>query len=213
MLAPSVIPPAGAASRATAGAWPHQTVIVTDRRIQALGAAAVLRRPAGARVVSGRGKYLIPGLWDMHYHQLGAPDIEYPLLLANGVTGFREPGSLNVPLDSMRRWRAEVAAGWCMEPRQLVVMGHMLLPTLATPEDARQVIDSTKAAGAEMFKISASSSGLSREVYFALLAEARCVGLPVIGHLPAKISVGRPSTAGSARWSISSGSSSPLGRA
>src|SRR5690349_9332253 len=47
---------------------PTQRVVITGNRIKAMGAAASVKAPTGARVVDARGKYLIPGLWDMHHH-------------------------------------------------------------------------------------------------------------------------------------------------
>src|SRR5207248_10580167 len=68
-----------------APARPGMTVVVTGDRITAVGKSGEVRVPEGARVVDGEGKYLIPGLWDMHVHT-AAPSY-LPLYLANGVTG------------------------------------------------------------------------------------------------------------------------------
>src|SRR4029077_3021641 len=127
-----------------------------------------VKLPQGARVVDARGKYLIPGLWDMHSHPLGWElRYVYPLLLANGVTGIRDPGS-EVPLDTLLQWRREVLAGTLVGPPRQVLSG----PSLAGPRkecvragphrtemgpetclldlaDARHVVDSLKAAGAD----------------------------------------------------------------
>ena len=65
------------------------TIVVMGNRIVAVGKGAV-RLPAGAQVIDAGGKYVIPGLWDMHLH---FAQWETPLLLANGVTGSRARGS------------------------------------------------------------------------------------------------------------------------
>src|SRR5579871_3799020 len=72
----------------TATALPHRTVIIDGDRIKALFGPV----PAGARVVSGRGKFLIPGLWDMHVH-LWYQQNQLPVFLAFGVTGVQDMGS------------------------------------------------------------------------------------------------------------------------
>src|SRR5262249_17981108 len=71
-----------------APARPGMPVVVTGDRIPAGGKSGDVRVPQGARVVDGNGKYLIPGLWDMHVHTAGPSFL--PLYLANGVTGVRD---------------------------------------------------------------------------------------------------------------------------
>ena len=77
-----------------APAQPDQTVVISDGRIVALGKSAGVSIPANAEIVDATGKFLIPGLWDMHAHiaAAGPADAEeyLNLFLANGVTGVRE---------------------------------------------------------------------------------------------------------------------------
>src|SRR5215470_1607209 len=76
-------------------AMPDMTVIVADGRISAIGKSGALKPPANAQVNNASGKFLIPGLWDMHVHwyddsdPLGNGADYLPLFLANGVTGIR----------------------------------------------------------------------------------------------------------------------------
>src|SRR5436853_7529863 len=69
-----------------------QTVLIADNRISAIGPATETPPPQGVRVIDGRGKFLIPGLWDMHVHVLWEPAVDtlLPLMIANGVTGARD---------------------------------------------------------------------------------------------------------------------------
>src|SRR4051794_18669851 len=73
------------------GAKPRgdQTVIIVGDRIAAIGSAGKVRLPAGARAIDGTGKFLIPGLWDMHVHAGARSKFYLPLFIANGVTGIR----------------------------------------------------------------------------------------------------------------------------
>ena len=65
---------------------PRRTVVMKEGRISAITTG---KPPEGATVVNGSGKFLIPGLWDMHTHVLGDADRAFPQLLAHGVTGIR----------------------------------------------------------------------------------------------------------------------------
>jgi imidazolonepropionase-like amidohydrolase len=83
-----------------------QTVGISDGKIADVANSESLPVPASARSVDGRGKYLIPGLWDMHVHRTEY-ESTYPMYLANGVTGVREMAG---PQDA-KKFRADLAAG------------------------------------------------------------------------------------------------------
>jgi imidazolonepropionase-like amidohydrolase len=97
---------------------PDRTVIVRGNRIELEGPASSTRAPAGARVIDGRGKYLIPGLWDVHVHTVvPAGDQVLPLYVANGVTGIRDMAG---ELDQLVKWRSEISAGIRVGPRMVI---------------------------------------------------------------------------------------------
>ena len=100
-----------------------QTVVVRGNRIASLAPAASTRLPPHTRMLDGRGKFLIPGLWDMHVHT-DVPEGRGVLALyvANGVTGVRDMGG---HWDTLRTWRRAIARGELMGPR-LVVSGPYL---------------------------------------------------------------------------------------
>jgi imidazolonepropionase-like amidohydrolase len=176
------------------------TVVVRGNRIASAGAADSIVTPADAAVIDGRGKYLIPGLWDMHVHAAW-PDMADPLaelFVANGVTGVREmwgdPGII-------KDWKAHVAErdGWY--PR-IVAAGNLVdgpepvWPTsirVRSANDARQEVQSLARAGADFIKV---YSHLPRDAYFAIAAEAKKQGIPVVGHVTIAISAFEASTAG-----------------
>jgi cytosine/adenosine deaminase-related metal-dependent hydrolase len=176
-----------------------QTVVVRGRRIAEVGPSAAVRVPRGARRIDGRGKWLIPGLWDMHVHAIGYgfADFVGPLLLAHGVTGARDMGFF---VDTARHWRGEVAAGRVAGPR-LVVGGRLDGPRnrapwvarAATAEDARRAVDSLVGAGADFVKV---YSHLPREAYFAAAQQARRRGVPFAGHVPYAVSMEEAARAG-----------------
>jgi imidazolonepropionase-like amidohydrolase len=162
------------------------TLVVRDGRIAAVGRSGAVAVPAGARTVDARGKFVIPGLWDMHAH-LWDHDVTVPLLVANGVTGIRDMGS---DLDSTLALRGMIERGSRLGPR-IVTAGPIvdgprddaaeLHLTVATPEEARRAVDSLAGRGVDFIKV---YHFLSRESYFAVADEARRRGLPFAGHLP-----------------------------
>ncbi|HEU4454618.1 MAG TPA: hypothetical protein VFR81_16240, partial [Longimicrobium sp.] len=91
-----------------------QTVVVRGDRIVSVGPAARARVPAGAAVVDGRGKFVIPGLWDMHVHAWDK-ELNTALFAAWGVTGVRDMASM----PPMRAWRDSLRAGTAWGPRML----------------------------------------------------------------------------------------------
>ena len=145
-----------------------------------------------ARIIDGTGKYLIPGLWDMHVHTLmgdwmpGATEVTLPLFVANGVTGIRTMGD---ELPTILQWRDAIAQGKLLGPR-MVSSGPMLdgpkpnFPAsvqIASPADAVHAVDSLKAQGVDFIKI---QSLIPRDAYFAAASEARKQGIVFAGHVP-----------------------------
>jgi hypothetical protein len=182
---------------------PAQRVVIVGSRIQRMGDAKTVAVPPGAQLVNGQGKYLIPGLWDMHVHMRRYQDFFYPLFLANGVTGIRDAGS-EVPLDTLVLWRREVITGARVGPPRQLLSGpavdefnrdgkdtvcirrhHTFHICVADSADARHVVDSLKAAGADLIK----TYGLKQHLYFVIAAEARRIGIPFGGHLTAATAI------------------------
>src|ERR1700730_14322579 len=102
---------------------PDVTVVITGNRIVELGDAGNIRAPKDAQVVDASGRYLIPGLWDMHVHLGNATEAALPLLVASGITGVRDMGSPS--FETLRRWRVEALAGLRVGPR-IVAAGPIL---------------------------------------------------------------------------------------
>lgn len=156
-------------------AIPDQNVVIGGRRITSVegGAATV---PNGVEVVDGRGKYLIPGLWDMHVH-LDSTDLL--ALVRFGITGARDMGG---DLEALLDWRRRINAGELAGPR-LVFAGPMLRGAL-TPEQGVRAVDSLVARGVDFIKI---HEGLSRDAYNAIAREALHKHIPFVGHVPAEL--------------------------
>ena len=166
------------------------TVIVRDGRIAEVRKARRGNGPtAGVTVIDGRGRFLIPGLWDMHAH-IRNPERDFKLLVANGVLGVRDMGGVSADIF---RWREEVALGRLNGPR-IVACGPIIdgpQPTnppisIAATDAAtgRAAVRQLKAAGADFVKV---HDGVSEEAYMAIAAEAQALGLPLAGHVPVRV--------------------------
>src|SRR5262245_675362 len=93
---------------------PHMTAVISGDRIATLGEAGKVDMPKDALVVDGRGKFLIPGLWDMHIHLTKVEETALPLFIAQGVTSVREMGG---DFARVKLLRDRIAAGTLLGPR------------------------------------------------------------------------------------------------
>jgi len=170
-------------------------VVITGDRITGIGETAMVVVPHGARVVDASGKFLIPGLWDMHVHPQGK---EYlALFIANGVTGARVMwGSAED-----HEWRKEIEAGELIGPRMVIASPLVDGPkpywrgsiSVASEAQARQVVDKVKLDGADFVKV---YQFLPRDLYFAIADESKKQGIPFAGHVPIDVSAVEASNAG-----------------
>jgi imidazolonepropionase-like amidohydrolase len=173
---------------------PDTTVMIRNNRIIGIAPSASLI-PKTGQIVDAKGEYLIPGLWDMHTHvyfdstAADGTDLVLPLFLANGITGIRDMGS---KLDTVVEARDRVNADGLFGPR-MVVSGPMLdgpkstykaAVPISTPADGRRAVDMLKNGGADFVKV---QSGVPREAYFAIAAQAKKMGIPFEGHVPDEI--------------------------
>jgi imidazolonepropionase-like amidohydrolase len=177
------------------------TVEIRGRAIAAMSAGRRVQFPRQATVIDGRGKYLIPGLWDMHVHMSfppGAAKVFLPLMVANGVLGARDMHSLLSIIVPLKR---AVASGSQIGPRLLVagpaVDGpNSFLPgsrVVRTADEAREAVRQLKAGGADFIKV---YSSLPKELYLAVASEAKKEGIPFVGHVPYAVTASEASDAG-----------------
>jgi len=179
---------------------PNQSVIIRDGRIIETGALQQIRIPPGARVVDGTGKFLIPGLFEMHAHASKTRASALGLYVVHGVTTLRDQGSEHA---EVLRWRNEIRSGQRVGPRMLIAGPYLeslrniermrrdppesrvepferaRIP-VATPADARRIIDSLSKLEIDHFKIRTVQD---RDTYIALAQAAHAHGKRLVGHV------------------------------
>lgn len=173
-----------------------QDVLVHGTRITAVAADVAI--PPGARRIDGRGRFLMPGLWDMHVHTvMPGGTLALALYIANGVTGVRDMAG---DWDVIQRWRREIAHAERVGPRIVasgpyIEGGDVPIPHLLarTPNEARAAVDSLISLGVDFVKL---HSQLKREVFLAAASRARGRGIPFTGHVPRTIPAGEASDSG-----------------
>lgn len=180
-----------------AAAQRDMTVVVTGDRITAVGKSGGVGVPEGARVVDGKGKYLIPGLWDMHVHTASPSFL--PLYLANGVTGVRDMHAMDPDATFGLRKQVQegkqpgprvVAAGPLVDGPKPFVPGSLVA---ANAVEGREAVHKLKKMGADFVKV---YTKLPREAFLAIADEAKKQGLPFAGHLPESVSAAEASDLG-----------------
>ncbi len=170
-----------------------QDVHIAGDRIASVGPGGDL--PAGAQAVDGTGQFLVPGFNDMHAHMHSHPltggDASggFDLMLAHGVTGFRQ-------MSGSARMLTERAAGTLVPaagPRLLAMPGAVLSPLNAgTPAAAMAAVREQHEAGADFIK----AALVTPEVFYQAQQECQRLGITILGHLPAGIDVPRASGEG-----------------
>lgn len=193
-----------------------QTVIVEGRSIKAVGPNASLKVPSGAAIIDGTGRFLMPGLWDMHVHTSNedvTTQALFPLFIANGVTGIRsmaadchiENGGCGediAPIERVFAWRQAISDDELVGPRLIAASYYTNGPRYAedssnnnpgTAEHARAYARLLNKRGVDLIKV---YSRMLREPYFAMASEAQQLGLEFAGHVPFLVNVSEASNAG-----------------
>jgi imidazolonepropionase-like amidohydrolase len=169
-------------------ATPQRFILIHNSQIAAIGPS--VHAPKATRIIDASGKFVIPGLWDMHVHLTARNQLPaYPL---HGVTGVRDMGS---DYDRVNLWRGEIEKGsligphieTCGPPLDGVPSGDLKLPVrvVRTPEEARTVFNQLDDESVDFIGILPQ---LPRDAYFALLERARKYYSAVAGDVPAGVS-------------------------
>lgn len=180
---------------------PGATVVVEDGRITYVGAPDGAPSPDGARVVDAAGRYLIPGLWDLHarpdhpgfWHLEPSEEARehwLALFVAHGVTSIRDMGG---DAARIRRWQERVATGELVGPR--ILTGGTMIEgenprwegsiAATTPEEGRAAVDRLAEQGVDFVNV---HTLLAPPVFHAVAERAAERGLPLYGDVPREMS-------------------------
>jgi imidazolonepropionase-like amidohydrolase len=165
---------------------PDMNISISKYKIIKVGSFRSVQVPRNVKVLDCTGKYMIPGLWDMHVHLGDATTNSFPLFIANGVTGVRDMGTLS--FDSIRKWRVESLTGKRIGPR-IIGAGPILdggpIPVLRVlvnnPSEGREAVDSLVRVGVDFIKV---HQHLNKKTYIAIADEASKLNIPFAGHVP-----------------------------
>ncbi len=192
---------------------PGRDVVIRGGRIESIGTSTPGSGQDILVVLDGTGKFVVPGLWDMHVHSLKiSPQYTHPLLIANGVTGVREmwgctslPDSFVACREDVERWRHELSDHSHLAPRYIqrgsyAINGDEGVPSAApaffkarNEEEVRALVAYHAANGVDLLK---TYTNLSVAAYEALATEAPRRGLLFAGHLPVRVSLEQALAAG-----------------
>jgi imidazolonepropionase-like amidohydrolase len=176
------------------------TVIVRGEHIATIGPSAETVIPGGARVIEGRGKFLVPGFIEMHAHLSKTRASALGLFIANGVTTVRDMGGDE---EELIRWRREIRSGKRVGPRMLIAGPYLesarnlermrrdppdkriepfertRIP-VASPAEARRIVAELAARGLDFLKIRTVQD---QATFLALNEAANAHGIPLVGHV------------------------------
>jgi hypothetical protein len=179
-------------------------VVIQGKRIVAVGPSGSTSVLRGAKVVDGSGKFLIPGLADMHIHltgsgePTGSREFIIPLLIANGITTVRDMGGT---VDWLKKLRSEIESGKRIGP-QIFFTGPYLdgnppsfQPSIVVqnPGEAIAAVDKLKREGVDFIKV---QSRLLPGPYYAIARESKRQEIRFVGHVPDSITAAAASDAG-----------------
>jgi imidazolonepropionase-like amidohydrolase len=160
----------------------EQRVVVRNGRISAIGPAASIAVPDAAVRIEAKGKYLLPGLAEMHAHvpsknqgEQTARDV-LMLYLANGITTIR--GMLGEPWHL--ELRTELETGRWTGPRLITSGPSFNGRSVSSPRQAEDMVRQQVAAGYDFLKL---HPGLERDEYRAIVDAADSAGIPLAGHV------------------------------
>ena len=167
---------------------PDRTVLVYGTRIQRVDSAPRVDLPPRAQTVDGTGRFLIPGLWDMHVHLDDARTAGQ--LLSWGITRARVmSGGLDETLALRDQFLTQPLRGPGLLVVGLALRGPQSpadsgLEVIRTADAGRRVVDSLSARGVDFIKV---HEGLPREAWFAIARAARQHDIPLTGHVPLEL--------------------------
>ncbi len=189
------------------------TIVVQGNVITRIGRGKELKPPKHAKAIDAEGKYIIPGLWDMHAHTSSEPNtrkVLYPTFIANGITGIRVMSAdcfdpcweLTLSIEQSRKIQQDVREGTLLGPRALLASTYIhgakpgepsTVRAPGTMQHGKELVQLLVDRGVDFIKI---YDELPREAYFGIAGEAQRQGMPIAGHVPTAVKASEASDAG-----------------
>lgn len=172
-----------------------QSVVLDSGKIKLITSSPLNLTTGTATVIDATGKFIVPGFLDMHTHaanSLARPPGDFPVLLANGITGVREASGSADLIKAVHLQNADVAAGKVDAPEVLMMPSTIFAGQSPTDVGARQFVRDRVAEGAEFIKI----VGGAPAAFLAAIDEAKKQGTTSAGHLTPAVSALDASNAG-----------------
>lgn len=169
-----------------------KTILISKGKIQKISTRSI--KAKNAVVINGKGKFLIPGLWDMHVHTVDS--LYLKLFIINGITGIRDMGGAaisatngceSIEHEKLMTWRKLIKSGLLIGPRMFISgpavsnTGWATSINISTPESARNAVRKLKEFGVDFIKV---YEKIPLETYLTLAKEAKASGLSIAGHVP-----------------------------
>ena len=186
------------------GSRSGQSVVVSGKRITAVGSTESVRVPKGSEIIDCTGKYMIPGLWDAHVHLTNSSDLlpaMFPLLIANGITYVRDTGATLESIIPLVKEAVEISGLTGMAPRVFITGPHLdglqlswnSSVSAVSVEQARFIINCLIKAEVDELKV---YDLLDPEICLEVLSLAAEKGYRVSAHVPLGMDVVEASNAG-----------------
>jgi imidazolonepropionase-like amidohydrolase len=174
-----------------------RNVVIREGRIISIDPAGGSSMPKEAIELAGRGKYLIPGLWDCHVHLSWTTESALPLLVALGITEVRDLGG---NLTQLEEWRARIADGTLTGPHIMrvgpILNGKSFNAFQFVPGSAEATRGAVRLlAFLRMDEIKVHRR-MPRDWYYAAVDESKKSNIPLVGHIPVEVTPEEASNAG-----------------
>ncbi|HDZ04683.1 amidohydrolase family protein [Maribacter sp.] len=170
---------------------PARNVVIQGEKIAAIYGEDDIFLSDSVRIIDGNGKYLIPGLWDMHTHFNWNYEFSSPMLVANGVTGVREMwGDMDIIKDVRKQILIDALIAPDIYSAGAIVDGYPpFWPNssgVKDAENAKAEVDHQVSEGVDFIKV---YSLLTRDAYMAIAERSKERNIPFAGHIPLSVSI------------------------
>jgi len=181
---------------------PNRQLLVVNNRIVSID-SIILDLPNNLKKIDAKGQYIMPTLWDMHIHTISlSPQLHFPLLIANGVTGLRDMGDGDSWIsdidDNSKRdksiWERQSLEEKLLIPKILQATSFHLEDVEDINQEnyklkASELVRKLKARGEPFVKVQLEKSEMPDYIFYQLQKEAKNQGIPILGHLSPNLNI------------------------